>query len=90
MNLLGKKATGMKVSSRLLRRSLTKASIPREARALSAAEISRRLKDAFQEYYKIKGSVKEVRDSYMENLAEAMAEQGNTKKGKDATHSMTT
>lgn len=75
-----KKAKGLKASLRLIRRSLRKASIPRGARALSQATIKAELKVAFQDYYQIKGSDRELRDSAQERLAEAMAEAGNTKK----------
>jgi hypothetical protein len=80
--LLEKKARGQRISSRLLCRALTKASLTSESRGLPLADITSKLKHLFQEYYKIKGSSKEVRDSAMESLAEALAEQGNTKKEK--------
>lgn len=47
-----KNAKGLRVvSSRLLRRSLFKASVPREPRALPVEDISSKLKALFQEYY---------------------------------------
>jgi hypothetical protein len=72
----------MWISSRLLCRSLGKASLTRDVRALPLEDITSRLKSLFQEYYKIKGSSKEVRDSALEAHAEALAEQGNTTKEK--------
>ncbi len=81
-SLLEKKAKGLRISSRLLRRALTKASLTSDARGLSTEDISRKLKELYQEYYKIKGSSKEIRDSAMEARAEALAEQGNTTKEK--------
>jgi hypothetical protein len=82
MDIAGKKARGQRISSRLLRRALTKASLMSESRGLPMADIACKLKHLFQEYYKVKGSSKEVRDSAMESLTEALAEQGNTKKEK--------
>ncbi len=56
--------------------------MPKETRAFSIKDISSQLKELFQEYYKIEGSSKEVRDSALKALAEALAEQGNLKKEK--------
>jgi hypothetical protein len=80
-SLLEKKAKGMRISSRL-RHSLSKASLTRDVRARPLEDISNRLASLFQEYYKTKGSSKEVRDSALEARAEALAEQGNTNKEK--------
>lgn len=65
--LLEKKKKRMKISSRLLRHSLNKASIPIDVRAWSLEEISTKLKTKFQEYYKIKGCAKDIRNTAMEN-----------------------
>ncbi len=59
---------------------MTKAAIPKEARVFSQELIANELKRAFQDYYHVKGSAKEFRDSSQEQLAQAIAETGNTKK----------
>jgi hypothetical protein len=78
--LLRNKVKGMKISSRLLNRVLKKASLKSETRALSLKEIDTNLKLAYQNYYRVKGSDDELRATAMEQLAEALAEAGNTKK----------
>ncbi len=81
-SLLQKKIKGQRTSSRLLKRSLEKASILPEARAWSIASIEEELKTAFQDYYKVKGSDKVLRDSAMQQRVEALAAEGNTTKEK--------
>jgi hypothetical protein len=81
-SLLLKKAKGARTSSRLLNRSLRKASILPTARGFSIKEIEDKLKNEFQTYYKLKGSDKALRDSAMEQRAEAWAAEGNKKKEK--------
>jgi hypothetical protein len=81
-SLLEKKVKGQKVSSRLLSRSLRKALLLPAARSLPAADISNKLKEAYQSYYRIKGSHPELRVTAMEKLEEAIAEMGNTTKEK--------
>jgi hypothetical protein len=80
--LLLKKAKGARTSSRLLNRSLRKASISPAARGLSIKKIEDKLKIEFQTYYKFKGSDKALRDTAMEQRAEAWAAKGNIKKEK--------
>ena len=78
--LLEKKVKGLRTSSRLLSRALKKASLTSEVRALSLQDIKDNLKLAYQDYYKLKGSDKELGATAMDNLAEALAEAGDTKK----------
>ncbi len=80
--LLIAKVKKHKVSSRLLARSLKKAQIAPEARALSLIELQRHLSDKDKDYYNIKGMAKELRASALENLAEAMAQKGDSTKEK--------
>ncbi len=81
-SLLLKKATRLRISSRLLTRSLHKASLSPNARRLPIDAISQNVKEAYQEYYQIKGSYPELRATALENLAKALVEAGNTKKEK--------
>jgi hypothetical protein len=71
--LLVSKAIGRKVSSRLISRSLKKSNIALEARSFSEDALQEHLKTAYQEYYKIKGSASKLRQTALENLAEAIA-----------------
>ncbi len=79
-SLLQKKAKGMRISSRYLSRMLRKASIPIAARTASLESMEDRLKSAYQEYYSIKKNDKATRDTFQDNLAEALAAEGNLKK----------
>ncbi len=81
-SLIEKKAKGMKVSSRLLNRTLKKSGLPTSTRSLKKEVISQRLKEAYQDYYKIKGSSKELRASATDELVEALALSGNSTKEK--------
>jgi sRNA-binding protein len=47
-------------------------------RALTEQAAQSQLKEAYQQYYSQKGSAKELRQAALENLAEAIAERGNT------------
>jgi hypothetical protein len=76
------KKRGTKTSSHLIRRTLQKASINSDARGYSREAITEHLKLANQDYYSIKGSAKELRDTTLENLAAEMAQIGNTSKEK--------
>lgn len=82
-HLLEKKRKGMRESSRYLRRTLCKSSIPIDARGTSLDTISHKLKLAYTEYYKIKVSDKTLRSTSQEKLAEAIAQEGNQPKEKD-------
>ncbi len=80
--LLDKKARGLRVSSRLISRSLKKVSIPMSARSMKKEDIALKLKEAYQDYYKTKGSSKELRASAMDERIEALALTGNSTKEK--------
>jgi hypothetical protein len=80
--LLVSKAKGRKVSSRLISRFLKKSNIALEARSFSEDVLQEHLKNSYQEYYKIKGSASELRQTALENLAEAIAASGNSSKEK--------
>ncbi len=62
----------------MLKRSLKKAAVSPVARAAYHEDISKELKESIQEYYHIKGSDKELRDSTQEQLAEVLVLAGNT------------
>ena len=79
--LIGK-AKKRKVSSRLLKRTLRKANLPSCTRALPEKELQERIKEEYKEYYTIKGEAQELRQNALENLAEALAAQRNSEKGK--------
>jgi (p)ppGpp synthase/HD superfamily hydrolase len=76
-SLLVSKAKGRKVSSRFIARSLKKVNLLAEVRGYDEATLQERLKSAYQEYYKIKSNAKELRQTALENLAEAIAASGN-------------
>jgi hypothetical protein len=76
-SLLVSNAKGQKVSSRFIARSLKKVNLSAEVRGYDKATLQVRLKSAYQEYYKIKSNAKELRQTALENLAEAIAASGN-------------
>jgi len=75
-SLLLKKASGGKVSSRLLQRTLIKVQFPPNYRGMPRTEIEDHLKAAYQNYYQKKGEATSLRQTHLENLAEAMSERG--------------
>jgi hypothetical protein len=79
-SLLLKYKQGLKVTSRKLSRSLHKGDIPTTKKGNSLIEIKDELKWATKEYYKLKKSSKQLRETYLEQLASAVAAKGNTKK----------
>jgi Reverse transcriptase (RNA-dependent DNA polymerase) len=79
-SLLQKKQKGMKVSSRLLQRSLKKANISYFFRHAPIQTINEKLRQAYKDYFVIKGSHRELRNTYLENLAEALSAGSNTKR----------
>jgi hypothetical protein len=50
------------------------------ARALPIEDIESKLKTALQDYYKLNGSDELLRDTVLEQRAEALAAEGNIKK----------
>jgi len=78
--LLIAKIKKQRVSSRLLSRTLKKALLPQQVRACSLEELQTHLKDEYKDYYNIKGEAKELRATALDNLAEALAQKGDTTK----------
>jgi len=79
-SLLVNKAKGQKVSSRMISRALKKTTLPTEVIRYKETLLQEKLKEAYQSYYRIKGNAKELRQSALENLAEAIAASENTSK----------
>jgi hypothetical protein len=77
-SLLLNKAKGKKVSSRMLSRALKNAKITEEARGLTIQAIQEQLKDSYKKYYAKKRSAHELWQTALENLADAIAETGNS------------
>jgi len=80
--LLIAKTKKQKVSSRLLSRTLKKAQITPTARSLALVEMQNQLKDEYKAYCKIKGEAKELQATALDNLADALAKNGDTTKEK--------
>jgi hypothetical protein len=76
------RAKGKKVSSRLISRLLKKANIDSSVHAYEETLLQEKLKEAYQKYYKVKGSAKELRQMALESLVEAIADKGNTSQEK--------
>ncbi len=79
-SLILKRAKGLKVSSRLLQRTLRKASLTPSCRARTLESIQDQLTLAYKNYYSIKGSNRSPRKTSLEKRAEAIAAQRNQKK----------
>jgi hypothetical protein len=73
-SLLLKKKKGMKISSRLLQRSLKKAGIDSQNRAMEIVYLEEQLLQAHRYYYAVKGTHGELRSSALDSLAEAIAQ----------------
>lgn len=67
------KTRGKKVSSRLLSRALKKAKMKPKTNALACQDVQENLKEAYKQYYILKGTANELRQTALENLAEAIA-----------------
>jgi hypothetical protein len=80
--LLLSRAQKKKVSSRLLDRSLKKANMPSDLNRLQETDFQQELKEEYQNYYSIKGNAKQLRATALENLAEALAQKGDSTKEK--------
>jgi len=78
--LLDKHAKVLKGSSRLLQCTMKKAELPPSHRHLSLAIISTNLKSAYTSYYSIKPDHICLHKDSLQDLAEAMAQEGNTQK----------
>jgi len=71
---------GLKVSSRLLERSIAKTSIPLTAKNMQEHDLSRALTEAYKTYYEVKRSHSDLRQTALENLAEALASSSDSDK----------
>jgi hypothetical protein len=81
-HLQKKRKKGLKISSRLWRRSLKKVSLSPTILQLPIEENSCNLQAAYRDYYEKKGNSKELRASALDSLAEALALEGNSTKEK--------
>jgi hypothetical protein len=75
--LLIRKQKGMKVSSRLLERSIAKTSISPSSKNMSKEALSTALTVAYKEYYAVKCSHVDLRKTALDNRAEALASKGD-------------
>jgi hypothetical protein len=73
---------GGRVSSRLLARTLRKVKLPADCRLYSSKQLKIGLQRSYQEYYAIKKVHIEERGTYLDNLAEALAQQNDGQKQK--------
>jgi len=78
--LLLKKKQGRKVSSRLIARSLKKTDLSSEVYSLSLTELQSQLKESFNKYYEVNKEHVKRRQTHLENLAQAIAEDNNMDK----------
>jgi hypothetical protein len=76
--LLQKRSKGLKISSRLLERTMKKANVDRSAKNASTILIKDQLTEAYRNYFQLKASQKHLRQTHLEQLAEAIAEENNT------------
>jgi HD superfamily phosphohydrolase len=76
--LLVSKAKGRKVSSRLISRSIKKANMNQEVKLFYEETLQEQLKLAYQDYYKVKGTANELRQTALENLTATIALTGNS------------
>jgi len=82
LSLLISKAKKRKVSSRLISRTLKKANLPANFKSYPVEKLQRLIKEAYTAYYQIKGEATQLRASALENLAEALAQKGDSTKEK--------
>jgi hypothetical protein len=75
--LLVKKKKGVKVSLRLLSRSLKKAKLAPSLNGDSLENLEEQLKTVYEEYHEIKKDSIQHRHNYLEELAEALADSNN-------------
>ena len=75
-------AKNQKVSSRLLKRTLAKAKIDPSSRGLSLDLLEEVLRDEYKAYYNLKKDAKQLRMNALEELATALADQGNVSQEK--------
>jgi len=66
-----------------LSRTLKKANLLADVRSLDDDTLQDRLEDEYKQYYQIKGEATQLRATALDNLAEALPVQGDTKKEKN-------
>lgn len=57
----------------MLSRALKKAKMKPKTNALACQDVQENLKEAYKQYYILKGTANELRQTALENLAEAIA-----------------
>lgn len=80
--LLMSRAKNNKVSSRLLKRRLKKAQLDSTTRGMPLQSLEESLRNEYKAYYQWKGDANLLRTNALEELAMALAEQGNVTKEK--------
>jgi len=75
--LLLRRQKGLKVSSRLLDRSIAKSNIASQAKNFSVDDLSSALTEAYRAYYEIKRNHSDIRQTALDTLAEVLASKGN-------------
>lgn len=80
LSLLIKKKKGLKTSSRLLKRTLKKAGLDIQNRGMGLEYLQDQLHIAYKYYYSVKSRHSELRGTYLDELAEAIALQDNIPK----------
>ncbi len=79
-SMLIRRVKGLRVSSRLLQRTMRKASLEPVIKTLGIKFMEENLHLAYRHYYDIKGHHLSLRDSLLDTRAEAWAEKNNTDK----------
>ncbi len=79
-SLLLRHKKGLRISSRKLERTMKKAGIPLSRKSDLQLIIKDELSIAYEKYYKLKKDAAQLRETHLENLASAIATQGNLKK----------
>ena len=79
-SLLIKKKKGLKTSSRLLKRTLKKVGLDIQNRGMGLEYLQDQLHIAYKYYYSVKSRHPELRGTYLDDLAEAIAIQDNIPK----------
>jgi len=78
--LLHRKAEGKKVSSRLLSRAIHKAKLTPVVHALSIVDLKVQLQESYKRYYNVKNNHVAHRQTHLEEVAQALAEENNNAK----------
>jgi hypothetical protein len=70
----------MKVSSRYLDRTLKKANIDKQMKSVGLEVIQAKLQEAYSQYYIAKANSKELRHTFLQQMAKAWTEKRNKPK----------